>query len=100
MGRHTDIMLLALFCVSCGGKPAPDLSAKRPAHTSQTAYPNANTGTQNAAASAQPQAKIEARAALVPAPTEKPKEPIPHEAVVTIPNAHGILFAAASPSAE
>jgi hypothetical protein len=93
-------MVLALFCVSCGSRPAPYPSAKRPTQTSQTAYPSVNTGTQTTAASPQPQAKIEARAALVSAPTEKPKEPIPHEAVVTIPNARGILFAAASPSAE
>jgi WD40 repeat protein len=100
MDRHAKIMLLALFCASCGSKPAPDLSAKRPAQVSQAAYPSANTNTQTTAASAQPQAKIEARAVLVPAPAEKPKEPIPHEAVVTIPNARRILFAAASPSSE
>ena len=93
-------MLLALVCVSCGSKSAPDVSAKRPAQASHTAYPSANTSTPPTATSAQPQAKIEARAVLVPAPAEKPKEPIPHEAVVTIPDAKRILFAAASPNAE
>lgn len=100
MGRHRDIMLLALFCVSCEGKSAPDLSAKRPAQTSQTAYPNASTSTQSTASAAQARAKMEARAALVSAPTEKQKEPIPHEAVVTIPDAQRILSAVASPNAE
>jgi len=100
MDRSTEIMLFAFFCVSCGSKPAPDLSAKRPAQASRTAYPSANTSAQTTAAAAQSQAKTEARAVLVPAPAEKPKEPIPHEAVVTIPNAQRILFAAASPSSE
>lgn len=93
-------MLLALFCVSCASKPAPELSAKRPSQAHQTAYPTANTRTQNTATSAQPQAKMEARPVLVPAPAETPKEPIPHEAVVTIPDAQRILFAAGSPNAE
>ena len=100
MGRFRDIMLLALFYVSCGSKPAPDLSAKRPAQVSPAAYPIANTIKQTTATSAQRQAKIEARAVLVPAPAEKPKEPMPHKAVVTIPNAQRILFASASPSSE
>jgi len=56
--------------------------------------------TQNTATSAQPQAKIEARAALVPGPAEKPNEPFPPEAVVTIPDAQRILFAMASPKGE
>jgi hypothetical protein len=98
--RHKAIMLLALFCVSCGSKPAPEPSARRPPQASQTAHPGVDTSTQTTAASAQLQAKIEARAILVPAPTEKPKEPIPHEAVVTIPDAQRILFVAASPNAE
>lgn len=100
MDRRTKIMLLALLCVSCGSKPAPELSAKRPGQAHQTAYPPANTSTQSTATSAQPQAKMEARAALIPAPAEKGKEPTPHETVVTIPDAQRILFAAASPNAE
>src|SRR5579859_3695067 len=92
-------MLLALFCVSCGSKPASDLSAKRPAQPSQTTYPSGNPSSQTAA-SAQPPAKIEARAALLPTPAEKPKGSIPHEAVVSIPGAQRILFAASSPNAE
>jgi hypothetical protein len=80
MGRHR-ILLLALFCLSCGSKPSTSSNVAVPSHRQQT--------------SAQPQARIAVLA--VPAKPEKPKEPISHQAAATIPGAQVILFAAGSP---
>ncbi|SRR6267154_5250163 len=84
MDRQTKIMLLALFCVSCGSKPAPSPIVSLPAQPQQ--------------AGAQPQARIGAFA--VPIPPEKPKEPITHEAEVLIPRAQEVSLAVASPQKD
>jgi len=99
MARYGQVALLVLFCIGCGSKPAQNPGANIPARIGQAAQPaaGASTGTQQGVA--QPQARIEARAILIPAP-EKPKEPNPHEAAVTIPGARHILYAVASPVTE
>ncbi len=76
------MVLLALFCVSCRSKPGPSPSVNLLAQTAQTQQ-----------ATVQPRAKL----VLIPAPPEKPKEPISHQAAATIPGAQRILFAVASP---
>ena len=82
MGRYR--ILLALFCLSCGSKPNTSSKVAVPAARKQTSAP--------------PLARIAALA--VPANTEKPKEPVSHQAAARIPGAQRILFAAASPQAE
>lgn len=84
MDRHTKTMLLALFCVSCGNKPAPGPSLSLPAQPRQ--------------AGARAQARIGVFA--VPIPPKKPKEPIVHEAAARIPGAQEVLLAAASPQGD
>src|SRR6266851_3008089 len=98
MVRYSETLLVLLFCAGCGSKPAPNPSASPPARTTQASNSSFNGQTQQGAT--QPQGRIEARAILVPALPEKPKPPVAHEAMATIPGAQQILFAAASPTAE
>ncbi len=100
MARYGQVVLLVLFCAGCGSKPTQNPSVSLPAQTSQATQPVANASVTALQGAGQPQARIEARAILVPAPAEKPKDPIPHEAAVIIPGARRILFAVASPVTE
>ncbi len=100
MARYAKAPLLVLFCVGCGNKPMSNPGVSLPVQTPQAAQPSQNTSLPTQQGATQPQGRIEARAILVPAPAEKPKEPIPHEVAVTIPGARRILFAAASPTTE
>ncbi len=84
MHRCVKIVVLALFCVSCESKPAPSPSVSLPAQTQQAAV--------------QPKARIGIVA--IPAPPEKPKEPIAHQVAATIPGAQRILMAVASPQVD
>jgi hypothetical protein len=93
-------VLLVLFCAGCGSKPAPNPRVSLPSQTPQAAQPSANASLPTQQGAAQPQARIETRAILISAPPEKPKEPLAHEAAVTVPGAQRILLAAASPVTE
>src|SRR6266849_5942797 len=101
MVRYGCPFLAVLLCIGCGSKPAPQANANLPVHTSQavTSSPQASAQTPTHA-TPEPQARIEARAVLVPAPAQAPKPPIAHEAVAPIPGAQRIFFAAASPAGE
>ena len=84
MRRH-GILLLGLFCLSCGSKPSTTIS-------------NVSLPLQRQETRAQPQARITVSAA--PAQPEKPKEPVSHQATATIPGAKMILFAVGSPQSN
>lgn len=98
MVRFSDLFLLVLFCAGCGNKAVPERQANLGSQTQQGANTSAKSSPQRQQTAAQPQ--YEARAVLVPVPAEKPKEPIPHQIVVTIPGAKRISFAVPSPKAE
>ncbi|HEV2617885.1 MAG TPA: hypothetical protein VGU63_14890 [Candidatus Acidoferrales bacterium] len=78
------MILLALFCASCGSKPAPNPSVNVPVQPRQNA--------------ARPQAGIGVVAK--PSPSQEPKTPAPHEAAAILSGAQQILFAAASPQRD
>jgi hypothetical protein len=101
MRRFGQALFLLLFCTGCGSKPSPQVNASLPGQVppAVTSSPQANAQMPMQGAS-QPQARIQARAVLLPAPAEAPKPPIAHDAVATISGAQRILFAAASPTAE
>ena len=100
MTRYSNAVLLALICAGCGSKPAQNASVNAPAETPQAVQTTPNASLPKQRGTAQPHARIEARAILVPGLPEKPKEPLAHEAAVTIPGALRILLAAASPATE
>jgi hypothetical protein len=98
MAGYGHVLLLVVFCADCGSKPARNPGANLTPTAAETAQPagSAAKGTQSGAA--QPQARIEARAILLPAPAGKTKELIAHQAAVTMPRARRILYPAASPA--
>lgn len=98
MVRFSHLFLLVLFCAGCGNKAVPERQGNLGPQTQQGANTSARSTPQRQQTAAQPQ--YEARAVLIPAPAEKPKEPIPHQIVVTIPGAKRISFAVPSPKAE
>ena len=100
MARYGHVLLLVVFCAGCGSKPARNPGANLTPTAAQTAQPAGGAATGTLSGAAQAQAKIEARAILLPAPAGKPKELIALQAAVTIPRARRILYAAASPATE
>jgi len=100
MTRYGQVVMLVLYSAGCGSKPTQNPGTRPPSQTAPTAHAGASAGSLTQHVASQPQTRIEARAMLVPAPPKNPKEPIPHEAAVTIPGARSILFAIASPARE
>jgi WD40-like Beta Propeller Repeat len=100
MNRHGTLILLALFCASCGSSPAPQANANLATQTPRAATSASTVNARTQQGTTQPESRIQPRAFAIPAPAETPKPPIAHEAVVTIPGAQSILRAAASPTAE
>src|SRR5579864_2095301 len=101
MVRSSHLFLLVLFCAGCGNKAVPERQGNLGSQAQQGPNTSAKSSPRRQQTAAQPQ--YEARAVLVPAPAEKPKEPkepIPHQTVVTIPGARRISFAVPSPKAE
>src|SRR5579859_281782 len=99
MVRFGKTWLFLFVCVGCGSRPLPDSLAKQSIQTPRL-NPVASPASQDPKTVAPPQPRIEAKAVIVAGTLDKPKVPLPHEALVTLAGAQRILFATASPAAN